>query len=398
MSAEDFKNRYDLTGLETFVANYLPQFAHLKDAFAYFCIVCLDNDSVRGLPIKSFPPFSGTRTAHCQFLLNWIHANSPSDIKRGSYGIYDPTLGARISYREHSVYIDKLLDYSTIGNRASCMLVRLSVYSGNASNNNLKVLLPASLNPPVITEPIVGSTDISKIKGLTDVLYLPAIHLEKVQVDAHGTFQVGEDTYSGFRPFCPVKYAFIGNSLKVFDIGYKRKTFFERQRFIPSQYQVIPSSTIEWEHAYVVFPSSFCQIDTFAVSRFEYYQRLKVPKKKFSIQEKRIRGIGWNETIGAMVYDSRSSLLLTTRAFKYHRPTGFYNSNYEFQNQSELKQRYFKSDGEWYAVIDSSSDENRIPPDHICVLEVMLKSKFGNRSSLFQGAILSSMLNADSYL
>jgi hypothetical protein len=259
-------------------------------------------------------------------------------------------------------------------------------------------MLPASLNPPVITEPIVGSTDISKIKGLTDVLYLPAIHLEKVQVDAHGTFQVGEDTYSGFRPFCPVKYAFIGNSLKVFDIGYKRKTFFERQRFIPSQYQVIPSSTIEWEHAYVVFPSSFCQIDTFAVSRFEYYQRLKVPKKKFSIQEKRIRGIGWNETIGAMVYDSRSSLLLTTRAFKYHRPTGFYNSNYEFQNQSELKQRYFKSDGEWYAVIDSSSDENRIPPDHICVLEVMLKSKFGNRSSLFQGAILSSMLNADSYL
>lgn len=376
MSSDDFITRFSLDPDSYFLSTYLPQFSHLKDGFADYCIIGMDSTSSIGLPRVSLPPLCESKVLSERFLLIWLTEQFPEKLRKGRFSCFDPGKNIIVSYAEHGVFIDYIFDPTTAGTRdystfdlslfsprkhvkTKLKVIRKSLVGARDSTGNFAHLGVATVAPS-------NSIDVTPLRTLSGCGYLPSWETFTVTSTRDGTISFMGVEFVDL-PICrDIVFASTPEGPKIIDVLYGRKNYSQRLASVPVDYVYEAVPYVLWDYAFVVFPSSLMPVTSFWVDRGRLFDMLKTPRKSIVTEEFKVCGIGWNWKLKRLVYDR--SAFFSWSPFSLKSIELDYRNNAWFAEDDALWHAYFFKGSGVTGVIDGSPSEDCLSFDDVEIL------------------------------
>jgi len=372
ISSQEFVEMYSLPKNSLFIINYLPQCMHLRHEFAYFVCIYLDREVIERSEVASLPPVQGDASYRLNHYQRWFHDKRPEIVSNGHGGIYDPLRKVRISYSQHGVFEDYIVNSNDmIGSdfvtRYISSMVEEDVDTKVKIAYSLEDKYPATddeedeINSDIDYSNILwqGGNEIPDLSQFNlpyeDVLYIPFLKTIEIETTSTGCLLWQGIKYGGFPRSRILTIAQDINYLVVVDIAYSRKDYFARRSRIPEKHRVPYNKNHIYACSYVVFFNTYSPVVSFKSTPLAYSPSGSRRGGSPDLKQYLLEGVGWNHTLGRLVLDEKSLIYGGPISFDYSsiKDKRFYE--FDIQNRARTAFRFSTLDLHWEILSSSST-------------------------------------------
>lgn len=372
MSSEDLAKATYTDSSYYFSSVYLPQYGYLKDHFYDYLITGFDYD-YSDESVVSLPPVDGTYAQRSQFYFNWITDNYKHKLHNNtSFGFYDLSKSIRVSYSEHGVWLDTLINPAKMGEQ-DYSIQPIQAKDGSYNPNGMKLLVKVAstdFDVEIIDNP--RSVDLSVLGSVPGSIYFPCTTITEVKSSHRGTLYLNGEEHRGFKPGLVYKTMMLSGVYYIVDVGYNRKFYYDRISKIPEKFLFKGSIYPEWKTNYILLLDSYDQVDHYCISRDAMIASLRSSRISIDIDVHEIDGVGWNPDISALVYDPSCSLSLgpfLSVLPKSSRTKDFF----EFLDEYRLRRGIVIGDGEIKCLVQGSKLIDKLDSTDVTNLACVIK-------------------------